>query len=157
MKEIEKQDRVRVVGLFPDVVTHESAIAKVAELAKKGGGYVCFSTVHMAMESYDDPAFAKIVNGADLIVTDGMPIVWMQRLQGKKAASRVRANDLMIMLCAFCERNDLSVGFYGGRPEVIDQIRARAKRFPETARRLRVFAAVSGFERRGRYRYCRRN
>jgi N-acetylglucosaminyldiphosphoundecaprenol N-acetyl-beta-D-mannosaminyltransferase len=140
MKAIEKQNRVRVVSLFPDVVTHDAAIAKVAELIKSGGGYACFSTVHMVMEGYDNPAFATVVNSADLIVTDGMPIVWMQKLQGKKAASRVRANDLMISLCAFAEKNDLSVGFYGGRQEVIDAILARAKKdFP----RLRVAYAVS--------------
>lgn len=83
---IEKSNRVRVVSLFPDVVTHESAIGKIAALVEAGnGGYVCFSTVHMTMESYDDAEFAQKVNGADLIVTDGMPIVWMQKLQEKKA------------------------------------------------------------------------
>jgi N-acetylglucosaminyldiphosphoundecaprenol N-acetyl-beta-D-mannosaminyltransferase len=140
MKAIEKQNRVRVVSLFPDVVAHDAAIAKVAELVKSGGGYACFSTVHMVMEGYDDSAFAKVVNGADLIVTDGMPLVWMQKLQGKKDASRVRANDLMISLCAFAGKNDLSVGFYGGRQEVIDAILARAKKdFPN----LRVAYAFS--------------
>jgi N-acetylglucosaminyldiphosphoundecaprenol N-acetyl-beta-D-mannosaminyltransferase len=131
--EIEKQNRVRVVSLFPDVVTHESAIEKVAGLVSGGaGGYVCFSTVHMVMESYDDAEFARKVNGADLIVTDGMPIVWMQKLQGKRGASRVRANDLMIQLCKFAEENDLSIGFYGGRQEVIDGILRRAEKdFPK--------------------------
>lgn len=140
MKKIEKSSRVRVVSLFPDVVTHDAAIAKVAELVKNGGGYACFSTVHMVMESYDDAEFARKVNGADLIVTDGMPIVWMQKLQGKKAASRVRANDLMISLCAFAEKNNLSVGFYGGRQEVIDGILERARKdYPA----LKIAYAVS--------------
>jgi N-acetylglucosaminyldiphosphoundecaprenol N-acetyl-beta-D-mannosaminyltransferase len=137
---IEKSERVRVVSLFPDVVRHDAAIAKVAELVKNGGGYVCFSTVHMVMESYDHEDYARKVNGADLIVTDGMPLVWMQKLQGKTGASRVRANDLMISLCAFAEKNDLSVGFYGGRQEVIDAIQARAKKdFPN----LRITYAFS--------------
>lgn len=128
-KIIEKSNRVRIVSLFPDVVSHAAAIEKVAELIKFGdGGYVCFSTVHMVMEAYDDAEFAKVVNVADLIVTDGMPIVWMQKLQGKKAASRVRANDLMIKLCAYAGENNLSVGFYGGTQEVIDGILERAKK-----------------------------
>jgi N-acetylglucosaminyldiphosphoundecaprenol N-acetyl-beta-D-mannosaminyltransferase len=126
---IEKRPRVRVVALRPDVVTRESATEKIAALArKKKGGYVCFSTVHMVMESYDDPEFAAKVNGADLIVTDGMPLVWMQKLQGAEAATRVRANDLMIHLCETAAKNGLRVGFYGGRQEVIDGILARAKK-----------------------------
>ncbi len=137
---IEKSNRVRVVSLFPDVVSHEAAIEKVAELVRAGGGYVCFSTVHMVMEGYDNAAFAEVVNGADLIVTDGMPVVWMQKLQGKKGASRVRANDLMISLCGYAEQNDLSVGFYGGRQEVIDGILERARKdYP----RLKIAYAFS--------------
>lgn len=127
MDKIDKQNRVRVVSLFPDVVTHDAAVAKIDQLVKSGaGGYVCFSTVHMVMESHDDADFGRRVNAADLIVTDGMPLVWMQKLQGKREASRVRANDLMISLCAYAEKNGLSVGFYGGRQEVVDRILERA-------------------------------
>lgn len=125
-------ERVRVVSLDTDVVDHGYAVERVVELVRRGdGGYVCFSTVHMVMESFDSPEFASKVNGADMIVTDGMPIVWMQRLQKRNGASRVRANDLMILLCRRAESDGLSVGFYGGRPEVIEAIRERAKRdFP---------------------------
>ncbi len=124
----ENQTRVRVVSLTPNVVTHDAAIESIAQLVENGGGYVCFSTVHMIMESYDNPEYAAKVNGADYIVTDGMPLVWMQKLQGASRASRVRANDLMIALMEYAAKNDLSVGFYGGRQEVIDRILARAKR-----------------------------
>lgn len=126
------RDRVRVVSLDPDVLDHEAAVRRVAELVANGnGGYVCFSTVHMVMESRDSPEFAAKVNAADMVVPDGMPIVWMQRLQSAKTATRVRANDLMIMLCEYAERHDLKVGFYGGTVEVIDRIVDRAARdFP---------------------------
>lgn len=125
-----KRDRARVVSLSPDVNrSHEWAVKRVAELVRLGaGGYVCFSTVHMVMESHDNPAYGKRVNGADLIVTDGMPLVWMQKLQGEKSATRVRANDLMILLCEYAAKNGLSVGFYGGKQEVIDAIKNRAQK-----------------------------
>lgn len=138
--EIAKENRVRVVSIFPDVVRHDSLIQKIAELAEQGkGGYVCFSTVHMVMESFDDAQFGAKINAADVIVTDGMPIVWMQKLQGKDA-NRIRANDLMIALCDYAEKNNLKVGFYGGRQEVIDAILERAEKdFP----RLEISYAFS--------------
>ena len=123
------RDRARVVSLLPDVLDHESAIGRIVQLVREErGGYVCFSTVHMVMESHDSPKFGAIVNGADLIVTDGMPLVWMLRYQGKTSSDRVRANDLMIMLCRYAAENNLSVGFYGGKQEVIDAIKTRADR-----------------------------
>jgi len=127
-----KNERVKVVGLQVNVCNHDSAIRRVADLVERGrGGYVCFSTVHMTMESFDNPEYAAKVNAADLIIPDGMPLVWMQKLQGEKQAARVRANDLMIMLCAYAEKNNLTIGFYGGKQLVIDAILERAKRdFP---------------------------
>lgn len=125
---ISRLERVRVVSLFPNVVSHESAIEQINDLVKaQSGGYVCFSTVHMVMESHDNAEYSERVNDANVIIPDGMPLVWMQKLQGAKNANRVRANDLMIMLCAFAEKNNLTVGFYGGQQSVIDGIKQRAK------------------------------
>ena len=128
-----KNERVGVVSLNVNVCDHDSAIRQIAELVEKGdGGYVCFSTVHMVMESHDDAQYAEKVNEANLIVPDGMPLVWMQKLQGAGQAARVRANDLMIMLCRYAEENDLTVGFYGGKQTVIDAILEKAKKdFPK--------------------------
>ena len=123
------RERYRVVSLDVDKVTHRSAVGRVISLAKSGrGSYVCFGTVHMVMESHDSAEFAARVNAADMIVPDGMPMVWMQRLQKADGPERVRANDLMMMLMAEAEKEGLSVGFYGGRQEVIDLILERAKR-----------------------------
>ena len=134
-------ERVRVVSLFPNVVSADSAIEHINELVTaKNGGYVCFSTVHMVMESHDNAEYGERVNGADVIIPDGMPLVWMQKRQGAKNANRVRANDLMIMLCAFAEKNNLTVGFYGGQQKVIDAMLKRAKNdFPN----LKVVYAYS--------------
>ena len=126
---LKNQKRARVVSLMTNVCNHESAIEKIVELVKgENGGYVCFSTVHMVMESYDNEEYGEKVNGADFVIPDGMPLVWMQKLQGEKNANRVRANDLMIRLCEYAAENDLKIGFYGGQQKVIDSILERAAR-----------------------------
>jgi N-acetylglucosaminyldiphosphoundecaprenol N-acetyl-beta-D-mannosaminyltransferase len=129
----QSRELVRVVSLNTDVLDHDSAVERVAELVGKGdGGYVCFSTVHMVMEAHDSPDFAAKVNGADMIVPDGMPIVWMQKLTGDRSPTRVRANDLMMLLCRHAGVHGLKVGFYGGTQDVIDAIVERAGRdFPD--------------------------
>ncbi len=134
-----ERQRCRVVSLDVDVVTMSSIIERIEALVGRGG-YVCFSTVHMVMESFDDPAYGGRVNSADLIVPDGMPLVWMQRLSGLRSATRVRANDLMTELCRYAGTRGLSVGFYGASQEVIDAICGRiTAEMPE----LRVVYAVS--------------
>ncbi|HKX84688.1 MAG TPA: hypothetical protein VJL58_10750, partial [Pyrinomonadaceae bacterium] len=53
------RNRVRVVSLMPDVCSMDSVVQRILTLIKRGGGYACFSTVHMVMESHDDAAFAQ--------------------------------------------------------------------------------------------------
>lgn len=125
--EITRKNTARVVSLDVNLVEMDALVKRLRELREQGeGGYVCFSTVHMVMESHDRPDFGERVNGADIVIPDGMPLVWMQRLQGRKDANRVRANDLMMHLMKYAADNDLKIGFYGGRPEVIDAIKERA-------------------------------
>lgn len=128
-----KRRRIRVLNLFPDISSPERVVSTVAELVGRGkGGYVCVSTVHMVMESYDDKEFCNKVNSANFVVTDGMPLVWFQKLKGAKDAERVRGNDLMILLLSFAENEKIKVGFYGGMPEVMNKLIGRAKKdFPE--------------------------
>ena len=121
--------KLQIIDLNTDVCDHESAVETIAAL---DGGYVCVATVHMVMEAHDDPEFAARVNAADLVVPDGMPLVWMQKRLGAGQASRVRGNDLTINLCRYAEGAGMSVGFYGGRQEVLEAIKARAARdFPK--------------------------
>ena len=121
-----RENTARVVSLWVNVVEQDELTRQLRELRERGqGGYVCFSTVHMVMESHDRPDFGKRVNGADIVIPDGMPLVWMQKLQGRKDANRVRANDLMMHLMQYAADNDLKVGFYGGKPEVIEAIKKR--------------------------------
>ena len=125
--EITRDNTTRVVSLDVNQVEMDALIKRLHDLRTQNrGGYVCFSTVHMVMESHDRPDFGKRVNGADIVIPDGMPLVWMQKLQGRKEANRVRANDLMMHLMEYAAGNDLKVGFYGGRQEVIDAIKKRA-------------------------------
>jgi N-acetylglucosaminyldiphosphoundecaprenol N-acetyl-beta-D-mannosaminyltransferase len=136
-----RDERVSVVSLNVNVCDEDSISERVAELVGGGSGaYVCFSTVHMVMEAFDHPDYAEKVNAADMVVPDGMPLVWMQRLQGRKDAARTRANDMMVRLLAEAASRDWPVGFYGGSERVIQEIREKAiERFPA----LRIVYAYS--------------
>lgn len=76
--------------------------------------YVCISNVHMCMEVHDDNSFSKVVNNADLVLPDGRPIYWAQRLLGFKNAQQVRGQDLMNSICSLGNDNSLKIGLYGG-------------------------------------------
>ena len=68
------------------------------------GRYACAANVHMVMEAHDDGSFRECVNESDLVVPDGVPLVWALRALGLNQQRRVRVTpDLLLELFAACE------------------------------------------------------
>ncbi|MBM7072035.1 WecB/TagA/CpsF family glycosyltransferase [Shewanella sp. 202IG2-18] len=72
------------------------------------------------MEVFDFKDFREIVNNADLVVPDGKPLVWGQKLLGNSKAHQIRGQDLTFETCRLAEKENLSVGFYGASQETLD-------------------------------------
>jgi len=89
--------------------------------------YVCIANVHVIMEAWDSSQFSRIVNNADLITPDGMPLVWMMRAKGKRRQSRVYGPKLMLHVLEAAALENLPVGFIGGREEVLDSLIKRMR------------------------------
>ena len=100
----------------------------IAKARSRQGSYVCVSTVHMCMEVFDSAEFRSIVNQADLIIPDGRPISWAQKLLGFSEAQQVRGQDIMNELCGISGAKQLNVGLYGGSSDdllclVVDKLK----------------------------------
>lgn len=121
--------RATVVSMKVDVINTHDAVDCVKVLNNRQvGTYVCVSNVHMCMEVFDSQEFSQVVNHADLIVPDGRPIFWAQRLLGFKDAQQVRGQDLMNNLCAVSGAEDLKIGLYGGfSNEILSQVTAKLR------------------------------
>lgn len=112
-----------------DGTTYADAVRQILQWSgERRARYVCVSTVHMVMEGYDDRRFQRIVNEADLVTPDGMPLVWALRLLGVAAATRVYGPDLLPALCQEAAGRGVPVGFYGGTPEVLERMVAEVRR-----------------------------
>lgn len=102
--------------------------------------YICCANVHMVMEAHDSPTFRNVVNSADLITPDGMPLVWLMRLRGVKGQERVYGPTLMLKILEAAEANAIPVGLIGGRKKVLAAlVRRMQERFPK----LRITCAIS--------------
>lgn len=115
-----------------DATTFSDATTRICEWAKqKRSTYVAVANVHMTMEAHDARDFAEIVEGADLVTPDGMPLVWALKAQGISDASRVNGPELVLRLCEAAEREGISIGLYGGTPQSLDDFcRFLGSRYP---------------------------
>ena len=121
-----------VLGMQVHATSYAQSTDIICDWAEGGEArYVCVANVHMVMEAYDDPSFLAVVNGADLVTTDGMPLVWVLRRKGFPLEDRVYGPTLMLHVLEAAVRERIAVGFLGGAPKVLDALVARLReRFP---------------------------
>src|SRR5437660_4376254 len=79
--------------------------------------YVITANVHYAMLADRDPRLGPVTRGADLVLADGMPLVWAAR---GRLPERVAGSDLVPALCARAAERGHRVFFLGAAPGVAD-------------------------------------
>ncbi len=113
-------------------INYLSATHQILIWAREGSSRIVFAAnVHMLMEAHDSPAYKKIINSADIVTPDGMPLVWMMRVKGHPDQQRVYGPTLMLHVLESAARENIPVGFYGSSPQVLQSLLARMQsKFP---------------------------
>jgi len=112
-----------VLGLKVGVTSINDVCETVVNWCReRDSRYISVSNVHMCMEAFDSPTFQNIVNRSDLVVPDGRPLYWFQKIKGHVSAKQVRGVDLTLALCERAEIEGISIGFYGSTNDVLSDL-----------------------------------
>ena len=114
---------MRILGVSVHATSYKAAVTQITSWAEMNESrYVCAANVHMIMEAYDLRSFMQVVNDADLVTPDGMPLVWAMRRLGIPNQERVYGPELMIKLIEASTQNSIPIGFYGSSPRVLESL-----------------------------------
>jgi N-acetylglucosaminyldiphosphoundecaprenol N-acetyl-beta-D-mannosaminyltransferase len=90
-----------------------------------GGGesrYVCLCNVHSVVSAQGDPEYAEVLDRADLVLPDGMPVAWALRRRGFAGQPRISGPDLMWHCCEDLARDGEALFLYGSTRETLDRL-----------------------------------
>jgi len=126
------KSRANVLGVGVHAIDLPSAASIIESAVREGTkGYVCVTSVHGVMEAQRDPEFRDILNLALLVTPDGMPTVWVGRMQGNSTMKRVFGPDLMLEVCRRSTGTGIRHFLYGGNPGIADELaEGLRRRFP---------------------------
>lgn len=122
-----------VLGVRVDAVQIPDVIARMQRRIseRNASHFVAVTGMHGITESTIDPDFKRALAAADLVVPDGMPLVWLGRHHGFSLKRRVYGPELMEQFCLRTAAQGYRHFFYGGAPGVADDLAARfLKAFP---------------------------
>ena len=111
-----------VLGVAFDALTLTEAEERAdALLRARKGGYIVTANPEIVLHSRDDAAYAAAVNGADLVLADGVGDLYAARILGTPLPERVAGSDLTSRLLSRLAERGGSVFLYGARPGVAER------------------------------------
>ena len=127
----------QVLGVRVNAVQIPDVVAQMNEwIRKKAGCHSIAATgMHGIVEARHDPEFKQILSAMDLVVPDGMPLVWLGRRRGHVLPRRVYGPELLLAFCEKTAGRGYRHFFYGAEqaPDVPERLAETLKnRFPGT-------------------------
>jgi len=113
-----------VLGVRVDALQIPEVIGQMREwIARRDAcHYVAVTGMHGITEAQHHPDFKGVLADADLVVPDGMPLVWIGRLRGKSLWRRVYGPELMLRFCRETAPTGCRHFLYGGEAGAPEQL-----------------------------------
>ena len=122
-------ERKRIISLDVSQLGYAETTRRILDWGRsRVPSYVCFANVHMVIEGHWSAAFAGMVNGADIVAPDGVPLAKAFKALYGVTQERVAGMDMLPSLTAECETAGLSVYFFGSTDETLAAMRQRLER-----------------------------
>ena len=110
-------NRVCVLGVEIDNVSMVETLAQISRIVDGNEfAYAVTPNVDHLMRLRGDCTFREIYKAAQLVVADGVPLVWASRILGRPLKERVNGTDLFERTCALAAQRGYSVYLLGGNP-----------------------------------------
>jgi N-acetylglucosaminyldiphosphoundecaprenol N-acetyl-beta-D-mannosaminyltransferase len=110
------------MGVQVDNLNAQEVVDRVIGSLDRGqGGWIATPNVDILRQAIADPELAAIVGQADLVIPDGMPLVWASRLQRTPLQARVPTSELVYPLARSAASAGYSFFLLGGPPGMAER------------------------------------
>ena len=138
---------IQILGIHINNVTLEEAVNRIAELSHgKAFSYTLTPNVDHLVKLQNDVSFLKVYEQADLVVADGVPLLWAARFLGTPLKGRVNGTDLFEQLAAQAAESGRSIFLLGGDEGTAEQAAAHLKARHPQLRTAGWYCPPFGFE-----------
>jgi len=126
------RDCVRLLGNTIDKVDLHTVGERICAFVQAASPHqIVTANVDFLRLGREDPHFRDLVNTADLVVADGMPLVWASRIRKDRLPQRITGVDLLLECSRLAINHDYSIFLLGAGPGVAEEASAvLAARYP---------------------------
>jgi len=137
--------RVQVAGCPVDVASFEEAVEEIClRIEQRRRTHIVFINAAKIAKYQRDSELRGVIDRADLLLADGVPVVWASRLLQRPLPGRVNGTDLMESAVAAAAQRGYRVFLLGAKPEVVAKT---AEVFTKRHPGLQIVGTRSGYFR----------
>lgn len=108
---------IPLMGLDFAVVSEAQTVSHViGQLDRGRGGWICTANLDILRQWRRSADVRELIGEVDMVVADGMPIVWASSVQGTPLPERVAGSTLVFSLTAAAANAGAAVFLIGGNP-----------------------------------------
>ncbi len=124
--------KINVLGVHFDNLTPDEAVARGIELMNEGRfHYVVTPNPEFVLAAEKDDEFRSVLNGADLVIPDGIGVIYSAKLLGTPLKGRVPGIDFSAGMLAHMDKVGGRVFLLGAKPGIAEEAgRRMAQQFP---------------------------
>ena len=147
-KNTDVTDKRAMLGINIDNVTFEEAVRRICTMAgmKDRSRYIVTPNVDHIIKLQKDEVFRKVYDKADLIVTDGVPLMWIAESTGQPIREKISGSDLLPRVAEKAAEQGLSVFLFGAEEGIADKAADNLKAKYEKLKIAGTYSPPLGFE-----------
>lgn len=140
--------RLRFLNTEVDNYTMNEALTAIDELVEKGTpSYAVTPNVDHIVRIENDNKLAEVYRDADLIFTDGKPLIWISSLFGNRIKEKISGSDMFPLICKMAAEKGYRVFLLGAAKGVADIAAENLKKKIENLQIVGTCAPEIGFEK----------
>jgi N-acetylglucosaminyldiphosphoundecaprenol N-acetyl-beta-D-mannosaminyltransferase len=106
--------RMRFLNTEIDNITMDEALESVDKMIQTGSfHYIITPNVDHIIKLEESPTFREIYKDADLVLTDGMPLIWISKLFKKPIREKISGSDFFPKVCELASKKGYKVFLLG--------------------------------------------
>ena len=105
--------RIRFMNIEIDNLSMDEAIDSIDRLINERHRYVVTPNVDHIVKLDNDAEFRKVYENADLILTDGKPLIWISKLYGTPIREKISGSDIFPKVCELANKKHYAMYLLG--------------------------------------------
>lgn len=140
-------NRMKFLNTEVDNLTMQEALGQIESLVtERKNAYVVTPNVDHIIKIEKDPLFREIYEHADLVLTDGKPLMWIAKWFRTPIKEKVSGSDLFPKVCELAAEKGYRLFFLGAAPGVADRAAQNIRKSYPDIQITGIYSPKLGFE-----------